>query len=136
MSLEEASKHLDLAREQFDAACTDWWEPADAGSCVSNVFYAYENLVVAVAESHNLRWKKNHYDKAALATELHKQKILSKDLGDEILRLNNLRKDVHYGEPGFELGEEDLESLVSDLEGIVNEVESMISRMVQAADNE
>src|SRR5271157_3084670 len=79
---------------------------------------------------------KNHYDKAALATELHTQNILSKGLGDEILRLNNLRKDVHYGEPGFELGEEDLESLVSDLEGIVNEVESMISRMEQAADDE
>jgi|SRR5271157_2803735 len=136
MSLEEARQHLDLAREQFDDACTDWWEPADAGSCVSNVFYAYENLVVAVAESHNLPWKKNHYDKAALATELHTQNILSKGLGDEILRLNNLRKDVHYGEPGFELGEEDLESLVSDLEGIVNEVESMISRMEQAADDE
>lgn len=99
------------------------------------MFYAYENLVVAVAEAHDVPWDKNHYKKADLAHELHEKKILTKDLRDELLRLNSLRKDVSYGEPGFELADENLEGLVNDLEEILNEVESMITQMEQASEN-
>jgi hypothetical protein len=103
MSLEDAREHLDLAIEQWERACNDAWEPSDAASCVTNAFYAYENLIVAVAEAKGSSWQKRHDKKAELARELFERKILSKDLHDEMLRLNILRKDVSYGEEGFEL---------------------------------
>ena len=48
MSIEKAREHIDLARKQWDDASVDSWEPEEPESCVSNVFYAYENLIVAV----------------------------------------------------------------------------------------
>src|SRR6266852_1274892 len=122
MSLDKAREHIDLASEQWERAASDSWEPADSSSCVTNAFYAYENLIVAAAEAHDLAWARNHYKKADLATELFKKNILTKDLHDELLRLNDLRKDVSYGEPGSELADEDLETLVSDLEHMIEEV--------------
>jgi hypothetical protein len=134
MSLEAAREHLDLAYEQWERACSDAWEPADPASCVTNVFYAYENLIVAVAEAKSLSWVKNHYKKAALATELATSKVLTRDVSDQMLRLNDLRKDVSYGEPGMELRDEDLEDLVGDLETMVNEVDEIVTRLEEAAE--
>ena len=92
----------------MERAQTDSWDPSDSASCITNSFYAYENLVVAVAEAHNIVWVKNHYRKADLAKELAEKKLVTRDLHDELLRLNDLRKDVSYGEPGSELRDEDL----------------------------
>ena len=136
MSLEEARKHVDHATAQWNRAASDWWEPADPASCVTNVFYAYENLVVAVAEAHDFPWVKNHYKKADLASELHEKGILTKDLKDEMLRLNGLRKNVSYGEPVSDLLDENLEGLVVELEGVLEEVESMITEMEEAAEDD
>ena|SRR2546423_11264931 len=108
MNLEEARNHLDLARKQWDKAATDSWEPKDAASCVTNVFYAYENVVVTLAECFTIKWKKNHYDKAEVAAKLAKDGKASKDISQEMLRLNDLRKDVSYGEPGYDLDNEEL----------------------------
>lgn len=135
MSLKAAREHLDLASNQWERAATDSWEPADAASCVTNVFYAYENLIVAAAEAHNIVWVKNHYRKADLAKELAQKKILSGDLSAKLLRLNDLRKDVSYGELGVELRDEDLEALVSDLEQMVNEVESLVTELEEAEED-
>src|SRR5437763_1637728 len=109
MSLDEARNHLDLAREQWDHACTDSWEPEEPASCVTNVFYAYENLIVAAAEAKDLPWAKNHYKKAELAKRLHRDGTLKRDVSDDLLRFNDLRKDVSYGEPGMELLNANLE---------------------------
>jgi uncharacterized protein (UPF0332 family) len=136
MSLDEAREHLDLAMEQWERACTDAWEPSDAASCVTNAFYAYENLIVAVAEAKGSSWKKSHDKKAMLARELFERKTLSKDLHDEMLRLNTLRKDVSYGEEGFELRDEDLESLVSELESVLEEVRSIITKLEEEVEDE
>jgi hypothetical protein len=133
MSLEEAREHLDLASEQWERAATDAWEPSDAASCVTKVFYAYENLIVAVAEAKDQPWAKSHYKKADLAAEFAKNKVLSRDLHDEMLRLNDLRKDVSYGEPGEELGDEDLEGLVGGLEEMIAEVEQIVAALEEAA---
>lgn len=129
MSLEAAREHLDLASKQWDRAATDAWEPSDSASCVTNAFYAYENLIVAVAEAKDVAWSKNHYKKAALAKDLASNGVLSKDLSDEVLRLNDLRKDVSYGEPGAELRDEDLENLVTELESVIKEVEDFVTRL-------
>jgi hypothetical protein len=103
MSLEIARQHLDLASVQLDRAQTASWEPAEPESCVSNAFYAYENLIVAVAEAKDVAWARNHYRKADLAKEFAEQMVLSVDLSGTLLHLNDLRKDVSYGEPGFDL---------------------------------
>jgi hypothetical protein len=129
MSLGVAREHLDLASEQWERATTDAWEPSDPASCVTNAFYAYENLIVAIAEAKDVAWSKNHYKKAALAKDLASNGVLSKDLSDEVLRLNDLRKDVSYGEPGAELRDADLEDLVTELELVINEVEDLVSRL-------
>jgi hypothetical protein len=99
------------------------------------VFYAYENLIVAAAEAHNVRWARNHYKKADLATKLFERKIIKVDLGDQLLRLNDLRKDVSYGEPGFDLANEDLDDLVSKLEDFLEEVRSMVTELEEAQGN-
>ena len=134
MSLEQARKHLHLASEQWERAATDAWEPSDAASCVTKVFYAYENLIVAVAEAKDQPWAKSHYKKADLAAEFSKNKILTKDLHDEMLRLNDLRKDVSYGEPGKDLNDEDLEDLVGELEKMIAEVEQIVATLEAAAE--
>jgi hypothetical protein len=136
MSLEAAREHLDLASKQWERATTDAWEPSDSASCVTNAFYAYENLIVAVAEAKDVAWSKNHYKQAALAKELATNGVLSKDLSDEVLRLNDLRKDVSYGEPGAELRDEDLENLVTELESLINEVEEFVTRLEEESTEE
>lgn len=134
MDFEEARAHLDLAKEQWEKAATAWWEPSDPASCVTNAFYSYENLIVALAEAQGRRWEPSHYKKAALAGELFKAKILQTDVSDTILHLNDLRKDVSYGEPGEELGEADLEAIVSNLESFIEEVETIVETLEQEAD--
>jgi hypothetical protein len=103
MSLDEARKHLDLAVEQWERACNDAWEPSDPASCVTNSFYSYENLVAAVARANGISYQKRHDKKAKLARQLFERKALSKDLHDQMLRLNTLRKDVSYGEDALNL---------------------------------
>ncbi len=136
MNLEEAREHLDLAKAQWDKASVAWWAPADPATCVTNAFYAYENLIVAVAEAHGRKWEKSHYKKAELATVLFNDKILSMDVSNTILRMNNLRKDVSYGEPGDELADADLEAIVSDLETFIEEVEGIVEALEEEAQEE
>ena len=129
MDLEQARNHLNLARKQWDKAATDSWEPQEPASCVTNVFYAYENVVVALAECFTVTWKKNHYDKAEVAARLAKEGKITTDVSQELLRLNTLRKDVSYGEPGLDLTNEDLESLVSELEHFIDETDEILSKL-------
>jgi len=136
MDLEAARDHLDLAKEQWERAACDSWTPQDPASCVTNAFYAYENLLVAVAEAHGKQWVKNHYKKAELAAQLFKARILAADVSDTVLRMNDLRKDVSYGEPGYELAQADLEDIVSDLEKFVDEVETIVDTLEQEAEEE
>jgi hypothetical protein len=133
MNLTNARDHLDLAQKQWDSAATDSWEPEEPASCVTSVFYAYENVVVALAEVFDIKWKKNHYDKADIAAQLAKDGKLSKDISQLMLRLNGLRKDVSYGEPGADLLNEDLETLVSDLESTIDEANEIVSGLEEAA---
>jgi hypothetical protein len=129
MDLEAAREHLDLAKKQWERASSDAWEPTDPASCVTNVFYAYENLIVAVAEAHGSEWAKSHYKKAELARQLFEAKILGTDVSQTILRMNDLRKDVSYGEPGFELADADLEDIVIELEKFTDEVEAIVDSL-------
>lgn len=122
----EARAHLELAKDQWDDAATDSWEPTDAAGCVTKCFYAFENAVVAAAEALGMSWKKTHPDKVTIAAELAAQKKVSVDITTRLVELNTLRKDVSYGEPGQDLAAVDLEDLVTELETYLNEVEAII----------
>lgn len=124
--LEEARELFDLASGQLDAAQTAWWEPAEPAACITNTFYAYENVVtVAMLVAGKTRTKK-HYEKAQIAKKLFDGKILKTDVSDRLTYLNEVRKDVQYGEPGFEMKQIDLENLVAELETFVDEVKALL----------
>jgi hypothetical protein len=110
--LEEAQAHLARARGQFDRASVDSWEPPDPAECVTKCFYSYENALVAAAAALGTSWTKKHYEKAALAKKLFEQNKLKTDVSGRIVKLNEFRKDVSYGDPGEELSDVSLEDLV------------------------
>jgi uncharacterized protein (UPF0332 family) len=132
MNLTNARDSLDRAQKQWDSAATDSWEPAEPESCVSSVFYAYENVVVALAEAFGISWKKTHANKVDIAVQLAKDGKVSKDISQLLVRLNGLRKDISYGEPSNLLNE-DLETLVSDLESMIDEVDAIICKLEEEA---
>ena len=97
-------------------------EPFDPQNAVMWAFYAYENCVVALAELHGRRWTRNHYGKAQLARSLHADGLISRDIGDELEKLNVLRKGVAYDLPDPELDELDIEDLAYELEAFIDEI--------------
>lgn len=127
MTEKKAQHHLKLAKKQLERVQTAIWDPQDAEEAVTWAFYAYENAVVAIAEKLGMPWLKTHPSKVEVAGKVHAQGKLSVDAGPQIERLNELRKDVQYGEPGPELEAVDLEDLAIDLENFIDEVESVIN---------
>lgn len=126
VGLGEARKKLELARSQLERVQVASWSPPDPVEAVTWAFYAYENAVVAVSEAKGVPWTKNHAEKARLAHRLVELGILQMDVEERLITLNELRKDVAYGEPGFELQQVDLEDLSSELENFADEVERVI----------
>lgn len=59
--------------------------------------------------------------------KLFDQNKLKTDVSNRLVELNELRKDVSYGDPGEQLMEVDLEDLVRDLELFLNEVDELIA---------
>ncbi len=127
VGLPEAVKALIKARSQLERVQVAGFDPPDPVEAVTFAFYGYENAIVAAAEAKGIKWTKNHYEKAKLARKLCDDAILTTDVQERLLQLNDLRKDVAYGEPGAELEEVDLEDLASDLEHFIDEVEAVIS---------
>lgn len=128
MGLELARGYLQKARDQWDKAAVASWSPPEPAECVTYAFYAYENSVVAVAEALGRKWKKDHYKKAELAAGLAKEGLLKTDIGDLLLHLNDLRKDISYGVPGPDLTTINLEELVAGLERFLDDVTGVIDR--------
>ena len=129
MSKKKARLHLQLAKKQLDRVQIASFDPQDPEEAVTWAFYAYENAIVATAEAKGIAWEKKHPFKVVLAGELHTKGILSLDAGPTIERLNELRKDVQYGEPGPELEDENLEDLATDLENLIDEVEAIVGQL-------
>ena len=125
MAVDEARKRIGRAKRQLDRVQSAAWV-SDPEYAVTWAFYAYENCVTALAEFHELTWARNHPRKAQLARRLHSDGLISRDIGDELEKLNGLRKDVAYEEPGPELREVDLEELAGELEEFITELESRI----------
>jgi hypothetical protein len=130
--IQDARKRLALAQKQWDEAVTDSWEPAEPADCVTKAFYAFENALMAAVVVTGGPRTQRHYEKADLALKLHRDHGL-RDISDRLNELNDLRKDVSYGEPGDDLREVDLEDLVSELESFIEEVERLISAQEKAS---
>ena len=127
MGVAEARSKIGVARGQLERVQNSAYvEPPDPQNAVMWAFYAYENCVVSLAELHSRRWNRNHYDKAELARRLHADGLISRDIGDELEKLNALRKDVAYDIPGPELDELDIEDLAYELETLIDEIETNI----------
>ena len=126
MRAEEARAALDRARKHRERVSVASRPPEDHGVAVTWAFYAYENCVVAAAYALAIPWKKRHPNKVAIARRLFKDGHVSRDIGDELERLNELRKDVQYGDPGLELLEVNLEALSAELERYVDEVAALL----------
>jgi uncharacterized protein (UPF0332 family) len=127
--IEEARELLGIAREQWDKAAVHSWEPSDPAECVTLSFYSYENAVEAAALVVGEPLKKVHSYKARLAAKLASQGRLKTDVSRRLVELNDLRKDVSYGEAGHNLSQTDLEDTVSDLESLIDEVNDLISKL-------
>ena len=126
MGIAEAEPHIARARRQLERVRVAAWDPPDAEEAVTWAFYAFENCVVALAEIHDRKWKKNHREKAELARRLYTDGLVSRDVGDTLEELNRLRMDVAYEEPGPELQETDLEALAVELEAFLNEIAALV----------
>lgn len=87
---------------------------------------AYENAVVAVAEKANLPRRPTHWFKADLAEEIHRLGLVSVNVRQRLEQLNELRKDVQYGEAGPDLGQYDLEDLAIALETFIDKVQKFV----------
>lgn len=125
MSLEEARSKLDLAKSHLERV-RDGVMAEDRVEAVTWAFYAYESAVVAAAEREGVSWQKNHPSKAKAAAELHQSGALSRDVSETLRELNELRKDVAYGEAGPDLETIDLEDLEAELEEFVEEITTLI----------
>ena len=125
MNIDEARQRITLARRQLERVQAAEFGD-DPESAVMWGFYAYENCVTALAAQHGLRWTQNHREKAELARRLYDDELVSRDVSDELVELNRLRKDVAYDGPGPELEEKDLYDLAYQLEELIIEVESLI----------
>lgn len=125
MSVEEAHSKLALARSHLERV-QDASSAEDPVEAVTWAFYAYESAVVAAAEKEGISWEKSHPSKAKAAQTLHENGVLGMDVSSTLEELNQLRKDVAYGEAGSDLGEVDLEDLAVHLEEFVEEVAHLI----------
>ena len=126
MREKEARAALDRARKHWERVSVASWPPEEREVAVTWAFYAYENCVVAAAYALAIPWKKRHPNKVAIARRLFEGGHVSRDIGGELERLNELRKDVQYGDPGLELLEVDLYALSVELEQYVDEVAALL----------
>jgi uncharacterized protein YutE (UPF0331/DUF86 family) len=115
--------------ERVQVAADD--QGPDPERAVTWAFYAYENCVIVLAEMHERTWARTHPDKARLARTFYDEKLISRDIGDELEELNGLRKAVAYDEPDSELKDRNLEMLASELEEFIGEVETRMHALRQ-----
>jgi hypothetical protein len=134
--LAEANEHLELAKQQWDAASTAWWPPTDTADCVTKCFYAFENAVVAGAIALEIVWKKTHPDKIRVAKLLVQGGHVQTDISERLAELNRVRKDVSYGEPGHEMAGLDLEDMLSDLESYIGEIAALLHKIEEEQEDD
>lgn len=127
MVSKEAKEKFALAEKQLDRAQSFWGGTDDEPEqVVMWCFYALENAVVAAAEAKSWKCKKTHPAKVETAQKLYSEGGITLDVSDLLKKLNEARKDVAYGEPGFILSEIDLEDTLSQVEMFIEQVKGIL----------
>lgn len=90
-------KRLELAREQLAKVQVAWLDPTDWSDLTTWGMHAIENAAMAAADHVGIPWKKTHWDKASVGTQLHQNHGLP-DIAQLLEELNELRKGFNYGE--------------------------------------
>ncbi len=116
---------LDLAREHLKRVQVAWDSPTDWADLSIYGLYCLESAVEAAAIYAKLRTSRKHWEKAAIAGELHKAHGLP-DVEDLVNDLNEARKAAAYGDvPAPAL---DAEDVATEIERYVEAVEKFLQK--------
>lgn len=119
----DAKAKLQLARRHLERVRAAWDTPTDWDDLSLYGFFYLEAAIEAAALQFNMKTSKKHWEKADIATELHKRYRLP-DI-DQLLRdLNDARKAAAYGDvaaPPL-----DPEEVASEIEQYVEEVARLV----------
>ena len=109
----DAKAKLQLARRHLERVLAAWDVPTDWDDLSLYGFFCLEAAIEAAALQFSMKTSKKHWEKADIATELHKKHGLP-DI-DQLLRdLNDARKAAAYGDvPAPPLDPEDVASEIA-----------------------
>jgi hypothetical protein len=120
---------LALARRHLKRVLSAWHHPTDWDDLSLYGFYCLEAAVEAAAVHLGMKTSKKHWEKAAVAGELHGKHGLP-DIEQLLRDLNDARKSAAYGDiPAPDLNAEEV---ASDIETYVDAVGDLVER---TADN-
>ncbi|MGQ0651292.1 MAG: hypothetical protein ACT4P4_03330 [Betaproteobacteria bacterium] len=117
------SRKLTLAKKHLARVLNAWPDPTDRDDLSLYGFYCLEAAVEAAALHAGLKTKKNHWEKAELAEDLHGRLRLP-DAGALLRDLNEARKAAAYDD--VERPELDAEDIALQIEQYVAEVSKLI----------
>lgn len=117
-----ASDHAKLAREHLDRA-TPHIPDGDVTQAITWLHLAAEAAVEAMAEREGVDTMKMHPRKAKVAHDLYEQGVLSVDLRDTLVLLNDARKGTNYNRADVDLEGRSTEDLFEEIETAVVEAE-------------
>jgi hypothetical protein len=114
---------LALARHHLNRVLDAWDDPTDWDDLSLYGFYCLEAAVEAAAGRVGIRTSKRHWERADVASELHKKHGLP-DIEQLLRDLNDARKSAAYGDiPAPDLN---AEAVASAIEAYVNAVADLV----------
>lgn len=119
-------KH-ELAREHLDRGLNGV-ASGDAAEAVAWLFLSLEAAIVSLADLHGLDTQKQHWKKAEVAAELHRQGTLPTDYSELLGLLNEARKAATYEGDDPDLEGRSLEEIAADVETAVERAEQEASQ--------
>jgi hypothetical protein len=123
--METAVDKLKLAQRHLERVRTASYDPIDWDDLSLYGFYCLENAVQAAAIHFKIRISRKHWQKADVATKLHKKYGLP-DIHDLITNLNQARKAKAYGD--IPIPDLDAEEVACEIENYVEEVGKALSQ--------
>ncbi len=119
---------LNLARRHLSKVQSAWMDPLDFEDLSIYGFYCLEAAVEAAARHVQIETKKQHWQKANAARDLHERYGLP-DLADLLVDLNDTRKSVVYGDVvPSEIDEEDVVIAIENYVEAVEQFVGMVGR--------
>ena len=121
----KSTRKLELAQRHLRKVQGAWDDPTDWDVLSLFGFYCLEAAVEAAALHSGLRTSKKHWEKADLASDLHRKKGLP-DISDLLRDLNEARKAAAYGD--VDAPELDAEDIATEIENYVEAVAQLLAK--------